>query len=74
MPLLPAAFTGLGWDKQCETIGNLLSAQPFCGLKLNYNYYSAVVGSIMFMTSLTEFAGKLPCFACSRTISSFGAM
>ena len=36
--------------------------------------YSAVVGSMIVVTELTEFAGNPPCFACSRTISSFGAM
>jgi len=40
-------------------------------LKTNY---SAVVGSIIVETLLTEFAGKPPCLACSRTISSFGAL
>src|SRR5713101_4688362 len=34
---------------------------------------SAVVGSITARTSETRFAGKPPCRACSRTISSFGA-
>ena len=29
---------------------------------------------LMDFTSATLFAGKPPCFACSRTISSFGAM
>jgi hypothetical protein len=37
-------------------------------------YPSAVVGSMMPFTSETRLAGNPPCFACSRTISSFGAM
>ncbi|MNR67314.1 hypothetical protein D3C85_1912440 [compost metagenome] len=36
--------------------------------------YSAVVGSMMFMTWDTLLAGKPPCLACSRMSSSFGAM
>ena len=40
----------------------------------NYKFYSEVVGSIIEVTRFTEFAGKPPCFACSRTISSLGAM
>lgn len=39
-----------------------------------FQFYSAVTGSITEETLLTEFAGKPPCFACSRTISSFGAL
>ena len=35
--------------------------------------YSAVVGSITDMTSDTRSAGKPPCRACSRSISSLGA-
>jgi hypothetical protein len=35
---------------------------------------SAEVGSMMNLTSETRLAGKPPCFACSRTISSLGAM
>jgi hypothetical protein len=34
--------------------------------------YSAVAGSIISATSVTLFAGNPPCFACSRTNSSFG--
>jgi hypothetical protein len=37
-------------------------------------HYSAVVGSIIEATSEIRFAGKPPCWACSRTIFSFGAM
>lgn len=37
-------------------------------------FYSAVVGSMIVVTSLTALAGNPPWFACSRTISSFGAM
>ena len=36
--------------------------------------YSAVVGSMTEATSDTRFAGKPPCSACARTMSSFGAM
>ncbi len=36
--------------------------------------YSAVTGSIIVATSLTEFAGNPPCLVCSRIISSFGAL
>jgi len=35
---------------------------------------SAVVGSIMAWTRITRFAGKPPRLACSRTVSSSGAM
>jgi hypothetical protein len=35
---------------------------------------SEVVGSIIRFTSETRFAGKPPCFACSRTNASFGAI
>ncbi len=35
---------------------------------------SAVVGSIIRATLETRLTGKPPCLACSRTISSFGAM
>jgi len=41
---------------------------------LDYKNYSEVVGSIIEVTRFTEFAGKPPCLACSRTISSLGAM
>ncbi len=37
-------------------------------------YRSAVVGSMIALTSATELAGKPPWRACSRTSSSFGAM
>lgn len=36
--------------------------------------YSAVTGSMMVETLLTELAGNPPCLACSRTISSLGAL
>ena len=36
--------------------------------------FPAVVGSIIVRISETRLAGKPPCFACSRTIASFGAM
>lgn len=36
--------------------------------------YSAVAGSIIAAISLIEFAGNSPCLACSRTISSLGAI
>ena len=36
--------------------------------------YSAVVGSIIVETLATELAGNPPCFACSLTISSLGAL
>lgn len=39
-----------------------------------FGAHSAVVGSITEATSETRFAGKPPCWACSRTIFSFGAM
>ncbi len=37
-------------------------------------YASAVVGSIIRLTCEMRFAGNPPCFACSRTIASLGAM
>ena len=39
-----------------------------------YPAVSAVVGSITERTSETLFAGKPPCSACWRIMSSFGAM
>jgi hypothetical protein len=36
--------------------------------------YSAVVASMIALTLLMELAGKPPCVACSRIISSLGAM
>jgi len=38
------------------------------------DHHSAVVGSIIDLISDTRFAGKPPWRACSRTISTFGAM
>ena len=52
---------------------DLLSLSATKGSYYRMNY-SAVVGSIMETTSLIEFAGNPPFIACSRTISSFGAM
>jgi hypothetical protein len=43
-------------------------------LMIFMRYPSADVGSITNLTSETLFAGNPPCRACSRTISSFGAM
>ena len=37
-------------------------------------FYSAVVGAIITDTLLIELAGNPPCLACSRTISSLGAL
>ena len=37
-------------------------------------YASAVVGSMTDRTSETLLAGKPPCSACRRIMSSFGAM
>ena len=48
--------------------GSCLSLKP-----LGYTF-SAVVGSITESMRDTRLAGKPPCLACSRTISSFGAM
>jgi hypothetical protein len=41
---------------------------------LEKNYISAGVGSIIRLSSETRLAGKPPWRACSRTISSFGAI
>ena len=46
---------------------------PFTHRRTNRDY-SAVVGSMIDLTSDTLFAGKPPCLACSRTIASFGAL
>lgn len=54
-------------DKKVK--GHIRNRCPVAG-----SVYSAVVGSITVITSLTEFAGKPPCFACSLTISSLGAI
>jgi hypothetical protein len=43
-------------------------------LPQGYVALSAVVGSKIFLISEILFAGKPPCFACSRIKSSFGAM
>ena len=43
-------------------------------LRPRSNAYSAVVGSIVSLTSETRLAGNPPLSACSRTSSSLGAM
>lgn len=70
MRQLWAGFLSVVRNQEKEIGRNYMSLSP-PEFQLNY---SAVVGSIIVTTSLTEFAGKPPCFACSRTISSFGAM
>ena len=51
-------------DRRCIRVQTATPAPPG---------YSAVVGSITVRISETRSAGKPPCFACSRTIASFGA-
>lgn len=47
---------------------------PEMGLAVLIYRVSAVVGSMMDLTSATLLAGKPPCFACSRTNSSLVAL
>jgi hypothetical protein len=50
------------------------AGSPHVGHIVEATAHSAVVGSMMALTSDTRFAGNPPCLACSRTIASFGAM